>query len=100
MRRYRRSLSWARAEGNPCLRLRGLGEWRKLDSALDLAHHRGERARDVRLELGPRALLDIGQHPLRLPRVAVRTLGAQRVVDVAHVHQIAGLVAAPVVVPR
>src|SRR5256885_7460406 len=55
---------------------------------------------DVRLELRTGALLDIGEHSLRFPCITIRTLRAQRIVDIADMHEVARLVAGTGIVPR
>ena len=40
-----------------------------------LSHHRDERLGDTRVELDPGAVLDVGQRALRLPGIAVGSIG-------------------------
>src|SRR5437763_846863 len=64
-----------------------------LNPALCFAHHLNERGGGSRLELGSGALLDVREDAFGFPGVAIRAAGTQRIIDVADVHQIAGLVA-------
>src|SRR5438046_5792154 len=53
----------------------------------------------IMLDLCSGALLDVGEDALGFPRVAIRAARTQRVIDVADMHQIAGLVALAMVMP-
>src|SRR6266576_5559340 len=63
------------------------------DLSLPLLHHPHERPAELRVELEPAALLEISQRFVERPRFAVRAPRPQCIVDIAHVHQLAGLMA-------
>src|SRR5690348_5387880 len=56
-------------------------------------HHPHERTRELWIELRPGPILDVRQGLRLRPRFAVRPMGAERVVHVAHVNQLAPFVA-------
>src|SRR5437868_1048343 len=58
------------------------------DAPFEFPHHVDERVRDDRIELRARLLRHVTEHALGFPRRAVRPVRAQRVVDVADVHQL------------
>src|SRR2546425_2437707 len=60
---------------------------------LDLPHHPHERTRQLRIELRAGSILDVRQGLRLRPRFAVGSVGAERVVHVAHVDELAPLVA-------
>src|SRR6202023_1525223 len=51
-------------------------------------------------EFGPRALLDISEHSLRFPRIAVGSARPKRIVHVADVNELARLVTIAAIVVR
>ena len=57
-----------------------------------------ERGGGSRLELRSGALRDIGEDAFGFPRIAIRAARTQRVIHIADVHQIAGLVALAMIV--
>src|SRR5678815_384073 len=56
-------------------------------------HHRDECRRDIRIEFGSDAALDVCERRRGFPRVAIGPLRPQRIVHVADVYQRARLVA-------
>src|SRR2546425_160980 len=60
---------------------------------LELPHHPHERTRQLRIELRAGPILDVRQGLRLRPRLAVGPVGAERVVHVAHVDELAPFVA-------
>ena len=56
-------------------------------------HHLAEGPRDVGVHLGAGTRLEVSERLLRFPGIAIGPVGAERIVDVAHVHDAAGVVA-------
>src|SRR6476646_8409137 len=67
--------------------------FQRYDPPLPAAHHRHERLRDLRVEHRPRLVLHVAQRTLRRPGAAMEAPRAQRVVAVAHLYQLARVVA-------
>src|SRR5215216_208721 len=68
--------------------------------AIPFPQHGGKRSGNGRIELHSRPALDVSDGSLRLPRLTVGPIGPQRIVDVADVHQAAGVLGASGVVER
>src|SRR5881409_1816075 len=74
--------------GRPGRHHRGLRVTHYGDLRLPLAHHLHERGHNRRIELHPAPSLQIPQRAFLGPGLAVGSVGAERVVHVAHVHQL------------